>query len=275
MKNTVAEIEDSLARYRDLSEQANATALDAFIDAILGADYFEDESRRSEYTDEDMMQEKDEALASILGNIIGDEVEELASATDLLSRFEDFAPKYSLDGTVGGEMEDGERDTLTTAYFDAVEAALRDKAPEEVKGIISVPGEFRILAKHILGIRGGGLNMYKREHVLDFWDDGGISQLPSRILAPDNIPGIHAVKSRVALGWNQATSLDGALTCIFVQETDDTWAWSFLWSGYYETQIFSITELLDWVFNTTEPDLGYFLAGYSFEDVMDGGFRGF
>lgn len=51
MKSTVAEIEVSLALYRDLSTQANATALGVFIDAILEADYFGDESRRSEYTD--------------------------------------------------------------------------------------------------------------------------------------------------------------------------------------------------------------------------------
>lgn len=138
MKSTVAEI------YRDLSAQANATALGVFIDAILEADYFEDQPRRSEYTGEDMMQERDETLASILDIIIGHKVEELATANDLLIRFEESTPKYSLDGTVGGEMEDEERAALTTAYFDAVETALRDKAPEEVRGISSsaVPAEW-------------------------------------------------------------------------------------------------------------------------------------
>lgn len=144
MKSTVVEIEDSLALYRDLSAQANATALGVLIDTILEADYFEDESGRSEDTDEDMMQERDETLASILDNIIGDKVEELTIANDILIRFEESKPKYSLDGTVGGEMEDEERATLTTAYCEAVETALRGKAPEEVRGVSSsaVPAEW-------------------------------------------------------------------------------------------------------------------------------------
>lgn len=274
MKSSVAKIEDSLAIYRDLSAQANANALEIFIDAIIQAD-FEDESSESQYTDEDMERERNGALADILHNIIGDNVEELVTAYDLLFHFRALAPKYSLDGTVGGELKPEERAALTAPYFDAVEIALKDKAPQEVRQIISVPEEFRILAKHILGLRGGGLHKDNREHALDFWTDGGISELPSRIVAPDDIPGIHTVKNKVALGWRQATSLDGALTCIFVQESDGAWAWSFLWSGFYETRAFSITQLLDWVFRTTEPDLGSFLAGYTFEDVIDRDFEGF
>lgn len=102
-----------------------------------------------------MMRESDETLASILDNIIGDKVEELARANDLLIRSQESTAKYSLDGTVGGEMEDEERAALTTAYFDAVETALGDKAPEEVRGISSsaVPAELTDRTTTVRGSR--------------------------------------------------------------------------------------------------------------------------
>lgn len=245
MKSTVAEIEASLSIFRERSVERNSVTLGILHDAIVDAEFY-DESMEEDYTTEEMEKERDEALADILEVILGDNVEGLETATDLLGLFDELAPAYNLDGTVGSEMEPEERAAVTSAYFDAVEAALKDKAPGEVRGIISVPDEFRVLAKHVVGLRGSGLQSPRGGYLLDFCDDESQSELPSRILAPDDVPGIHAVNDRVALGWYQETSLalGGLLTCIFVQESDRTWDWRYLWKDRFgDTRAFtSVTD---------------------------------
>ncbi|KAJ0103933.1 hypothetical protein J7T55_010950 [Diaporthe amygdali] len=97
-----------------------------------------------------------------------------AEFTDELIREEISDEEHCLDGTKGGHLDLKDRAARATAYFNALDAALKAKAPEEVKQIISAPEEFRILVRHVLGINGPMLPDDMTKHAMSFWQDDGM-----------------------------------------------------------------------------------------------------
>lgn len=267
MKSTPEEIEAALASYRKTSAERNKRALQLYVDAIVNS-RFEDETTESEFTEEEMNQER----IGQQGDIVGDTLDDLSQPTELLDRYDELAPELSLEGTVGGTLDPEKRASLAEAYFKALEAALKERAPDEVNDTISVPEEFRVLAKHVIGIRSPDLPQDHCQHAVNFWSDESIfdhSKIPSRILAPGDIPGKLAVHERVALGWNPGSTTDCDWTCVYAQESDDSWAWIFVWSDPSGARAFdTIPDLLEWFLEFTESDPPLF-EGVTAEDVID------
>ncbi|KAG6359706.1 hypothetical protein INS49_010758 [Diaporthe citri] len=240
MKSFPEEIESALASYRKTSAERNKRAIQVYVDAVVNAD-FEDETTESEFTEDEMNQER----IGQLGDVVQDTLDDLTQPTELLDRYDELALKLSLDGTAGGDIDPEERASLAEAYFKALEAALKEKAPDEVKDTISVPEEFRVLAKH--------------NH----------SEIASRILAPSDIPGKHAVDERVASGWNLGSTVDCDWTCVYAQESDDSWAWKFVWPDQSNSRAFdTIPDLMEWFLEFSESDPPV-LGGVTAENVID------
>lgn len=171
MMSTAAEIEAALANYRKVSAERNKRLLGVYIDAITKAE-FTDELIREETSDEEW---EEEQLAA-LGELVDADLKGLglSKPAELLDRFDELAARHSLDGTTGGHLDLKDRAARATAYFNALDAALKAKTPEEVKQIISAPEEFRILVRHVLGINGPMLPDDTTKHAMSFWQDDGM-----------------------------------------------------------------------------------------------------
>lgn len=92
---------------------------------------------------------------------------------DLLDRSDRFAAMPSLDGTSHGILLPESRAETAVAYFDTLDAALKEKWREEVKESVSLP-EFRVLAWHVLVINGPLLPDNMTKHTMPLWQDNGV-----------------------------------------------------------------------------------------------------
>lgn len=69
----------------------------------------------------------------------------LFKPTDLLDRFDRFVAALSLHGTSCGNVLPESRAETAAAYFDALDAFLKEKALDLVKESVYVPEEFSVL----------------------------------------------------------------------------------------------------------------------------------
>ncbi|POS71413.1 hypothetical protein DHEL01_v210192 [Diaporthe helianthi] len=168
MKSTPAEIEAALANYRKVTAERNKRELQVFVDAIVKADFAE-EVTATEFTKERMDKERMEQL----GELVQEDLNFLTHPTELMDRYDELAARLYLDGTSGGDLDPEKRASYTEPYFEALGAALKEKAPDEVKEIISVPEEFRVLARHVTGICGPGLPHHQTMFPMSFWATRG------------------------------------------------------------------------------------------------------
>lgn len=269
MKSTAAEVEAALANYRKVSAERNKRLLAVYIDAITKAQ-FTDEKIREEISDEEWQEEQMAALAELLDSDMEDL--EMFAPTDLLDSYDKIAGLIGLDGTTCGNLIPESRAGYAASYFDALDAALKEKAPEEVKKIISAPEEFRVIARHVLEIIGSMLPDDKNRHTMSFWKDDGVwdhSKIPARITRPETLEYPWNIDEKVALLWDPGMVLEGEFSCLYIQEPDGTWNWKFGWRWQGDEQIFdNIPELFEWYLSTLESDPPD-LEGLTAEDVMN------
>jgi hypothetical protein len=180
MKSTAAEIEAALANYRKVVAERNKRLLGVYIDAITRAE-FTDEWIREETSDEEWYVEQLLALYELIQ--ADPKYMDLSAAAELLGCFCELA----VDGTASGELDLEERATRAAAYFDALDVALKEKAPQEVRDIISAPEEFRVLARHVLRIYRAMLPDTMTKHTMSFWQHDGMyehSKITDRVMKP-------------------------------------------------------------------------------------------
>lgn len=264
MKSIPEEIEAALANYRKITAERNKRDLQIFVDAIVNAN-FEDEEERDEFTDEQMQEERMDQL----GEIVQDELDNLSQPTELMERYDELAASLHLDGTYGGDLDPEKRANLAEAYFKALEAALRERAPEEVKETISVPEEFRVLARHITGICGPGLPKNHTERGYTFGCLGAIDEISSRMLTPEETHAELVMDERVALGWNPGHSTSCEWKCVYAQQADGSWAWQFLFFDDFDTRAFdNIPKLLEYLLEISDDEPPA-LEGVTAGDVIE------
>lgn len=269
MKCTAAEIEAALADYRKVAAARNKRLLEVYIDAIIRAK-FTDEAIREETSDEEWHEEQ--LLA--LGELVGGDLKELgiSAPAELLDRFDDLAAGLCLDGTTGGDLDPEERAARIAVYFDALNAALKDKAPEEVREIISAPEEFRVLARHVIEINGAMLPDDMTKYTLSFWQDDGMydhSKIPGRVSKLEGPAHPYDTFEHAVLVWDSGMVIGGRFGCFYVQESDGNWEWKFVYQGEGDERIFdNIPELFQWYLWTLERDPPN-LEGLTAEAVMN------
>ncbi|KAI7777636.1 hypothetical protein LA080_003197 [Diaporthe eres] len=245
MKSTAAEVEAALANYRKVSAERNKRLLAVYIDAITKAE-FTDKKTREDFSDEEWQEWQMLALAELLGSDM--ESLEVFAPSDLLDHYDEIVGLIGLDGTTCGNLRPEDRAKRAASYFDALDAALKEKAPEEVKQIISAPGEFRVIAVHVLEIVGSVLPDDTIKHAMSFWKDEGIwdhSKIPARIIRPENLEYPWSVDEKIAIQWDPGMVLEGEFSCLYIQEPDGTWDWKFGWRWQGDQRIFNtIPELV-------------------------------
>lgn len=264
MKSTPEEIEAALANYRKVTAERNKRDLQIFVDAIVNAD-FEDEQVRDEFTDEQMHKER----MGQLGELVQDDLDNLSQPTELMERYDELAASLYLDGTFGGDIDPEKRANRAEAYFKALEAALRERAPEEVKETISVPEEFRVLARHITGICGPGLPKNHTERGITFSCVGAFDEISSRMLTPEETRAELVIDERIALGWNPGHATYCEWKCVYAQQADGSWAWEFLFFDDFDARAFdNIPELLEYLLEMSDDEPPV-LEGVTAEDVIE------
>ncbi|KAL2273614.1 hypothetical protein FJTKL_04210 [Diaporthe vaccinii] len=183
MKSTAAEIKAALAEWRSTNASRNKQRLKVYVDAIMNAE--DDEA-----DEEDLNKDRLDSLAALLE----DTSESLAAdgigtPAEFLERFDELAPRYWLDGTEGGDCTPQQRADLSGREFAELETVLKERAPEGVvRDTIAVPEEFRVLARHVLGICGPHLPKDQHVIAMNFWADDVTQSLASRVHRPSDIP---------------------------------------------------------------------------------------
>lgn len=223
MKSTATEVEAALANYRKVSAERNKRLLTVYIEAITKAK-FTDKQAREGFSDEEWQEEQMLALAEPLDSDM--ESLELFAPSDLLDHYDEIAGLIGLDGTTCGNLRMEDRAKRAASHFDALDAALKEKAPEEVKEIISAPEEFRVIAVTVLEIIGSVLPDDKNRHTMSFWKGDGVwdhSKFPARITRLENIEYPWNADEKVALQWDPRMVLKGEFSFLYVQEPDNTW----------------------------------------------------
>lgn len=272
MKSTAAEIEAALVTWRSTNASRNKQRLKVYVDAIMNA---EDE----EADEEDLSRDRLDSLAALLEDTTESlTADGIATPAEFLARFDELAPKYRLDGTQGGDCTAQERADISNKEFAELESVLKARAPEGVvRDTITVPDEFRVLARHVLGICGPHLPNDQNINAMNFWADDITQSLDSRVHRPSDIPfggGDLAGSAglEVALGWCSGLCTDGDFVCVYSRELDgDEWAWRFVWTGPGDLYVCdTIPELFQWLLDvmgaSPPPDLDNMLDG----DILGG-----
>ncbi|CAN8104752.1 unnamed protein product [Discula destructiva] len=250
MKSTAAEIEAALTKWRSINATRNKEHLKIYVDAISNV---VDE----EFDEEEMANIRLESLASLLvtssDSLAADGI---TTPADFLERFDELAPKYRLDGTEGGDFTPQERADISNSEFAELVRVLRERAPEgSVRDTITVPEEFTVLARHVLGIVDPDLPNSQSVIGSSLWAGTPVSDIASRVHKPADIPVWGAdllmgadVDLEFAVGWCSGWCRDGEFVCVYSREVDgDEWAWRFVWVEIGDTQVFeTIPELFTW-----------------------------
>lgn len=275
MRSTAAEIEDVLAEWRSKNASRNKQRLKVYIDAIMNT---EDE----ETDEEELNRDRLDSLATVLEDTSESlAADGIATPTDFLERFDELAPKYSLDGTQGGDGDctPQQRADISNRDFTELEAVLKERAPEGViRDTITVPEEFRVLARHVLGIRGPHLPVDQNRFAMNFWAYSSHRSLASSVYEPDDIPfsGGNLAGSaglEVALGWCPGVCMDSDFVCVYSRELPDgdEWAWRFVWIGPgYLYVCDTIPELFRWMLDDMANDQLPDFTGMTNGDILGG-----
>ncbi|KAK7697117.1 hypothetical protein SLS64_013861 [Diaporthe eres] len=272
MKSTAAEVEAALAEWRSTNASRNKQRLKIYVDAIMNAE--DDEA-----DEEDLNRDRLDSLAALLE----DTSESLAAdgigtPAEFLERFDELAPKYRLDGTEGGDCTPQQRADISGREFAELETVLKERAPEGVvRDTIAVPEEFRVLARHVLGICGPHLPKDQHVIAMNFWADDVTQSIASRVHRPSDIPfggGDLAGSAglEVALGWCPGLCTDGDFVCVYSRELDgDEWAWRFAWTGPGDLYVCdTIPELFRWILDDMANSRLPNLEGMSDGDILGG-----
>lgn len=261
MRSTAAEIEEVLAEWRSTNASRNKQRLKIYVDAIMNAEDEDD-------TEEELKEERLWSLGSVLEESLeGLVADGIATPAEFLERFDELAPKYRLDGTQGGDCTPQERAEISNREFTELEAVLKERAPEGViRDTITVPEEFRVLARHVLGICGPHLPKDQNQIAMNFWANDATRSLAQSVYEPSDIPfgaGNLAGDAglEVALGWCPGSCMDGDFVCVYSRELDgDEWGWRFVWTGPGDLYVCdTIPELFRWLLydmaNDSLPDI--------------------
>lgn len=269
MKSTAAEIEAALANFRRVSGARNKRLLKVYVDAIRRAE-FTDEEIRKEMSDEDWQEEQMRALCELVDTELEDL--DIFTPTELPERFDRFAGTLCLDGTSDSNIYPDYRAERAAAYFDALDGALKEKAPEEIKEIVSALEDFRVLARQVLGILGPVLPDEMTKDIMSFWQDDGVwdnSKIPARVTRSEDLEHPWSIDRKIALLWDPGMVLEGEFRCLYVQESDGTWNWNFGWRSQGDERTFdNIPDLFEWYLQNLETEPPN-LEGLTAEAVMN------
>lgn len=257
MYSSPAEILAALNEYRSYIAAGNRRALDIFIPFITKAQ----EPAAGDFGIEfDVDKQRIEVLKHLIGDREILDKEGITAPAELLDRYDDLAPRLGLDGTF--VIDNGERTRKQDEYFSAIEEALKQKSLEEVRGMISIPEEFRSLAEHVDGLYGPGLGYWRSINQFAAWwgliEDGEIYS--ARVKTPDELNSwIYLTDNgwTVGGGWDLGTGQDVKLFAVYCRMPEDnSWGWRYVASWEGNEEVFeTIPEVFKWHTHFCEQDI--------------------
>ncbi|KAK1544794.1 hypothetical protein CPAR01_02296 [Colletotrichum paranaense] len=256
MASSPDDIAVSLAAYRSFISTQNRRALDVYVPFIATAvpDDLED--------DEDVEELRLDGLNTLLDTTIKDFG--VSEPSEILTRFDELAPRIGLDGTYVMQEHEGtseERDAIRREYLSVIEESLKRKSRENVREAISIPEDFRVLAKLVDGIVGYGLPVFRnRAHPAFWWgcrDD--LCPHADRVMTPEDLTQHAGLPEgwQIAGGWAPGTGPDANFSIVYSRESDeDPWKWRYTLSTLdHGLHIFeTIPEFLAWYAHFRQSD---------------------
>ncbi|KAK1997922.1 hypothetical protein LX36DRAFT_51534 [Colletotrichum falcatum] len=256
MASSPEDIEASLAKYRSYIAAENRRALEVYVPFFATA-------VPDDLEDDDIEQLRLDGLNSLLDTDL--KHFDITEPSELLTRYDELAPKTGLDGTYMLLEHEGtldEREATRREYLSIIEENLKAKSREDVRETISIPEEFRVLAGLVDGIVGFGLPLFRNMAQPAFWwgcrDTDGYSYA-KRVMTPEELTE-HADLPRcwqIAGGWAPGTGPDANFSIIYSRHSDDDpWKWRYTISTALDgTHIFeTIPEFLAWYTHFGEDD---------------------
>lgn len=281
MLSTKEDIRSALDAYRSHIAAQNRLALEIYIPAI--ANWVPNED--FELDEDEVLPRKLEALSGVLGDWDLEDAG-VSEPTELLTRYEELVPVLDLDG-VGrirqhNLRQDGAGDKEFRArqieeYFTVIEAALKERSLEEVRGTIAVPEELRILCDlGVDSLHGPGLGRYRSQVQTAFWDGPG--EVPARLVERVRDPGdleSHAGLGLfdelvIAGGWEIGDGNYATCCTVFCRKVDEKeFAWRYTFTEEGDFRIFdTIPQLLEWYKSLREERLDHVRDDAADEETM-------
>lgn len=293
MYSTPDEILAALDEYRAHIASENRRALEIYIPQITNAKEPDGDGSRCSPPSLDA----DRQRMDMLKHLIGDNTNVLdgagvSSPAGLLERYDELAARLGLDGVFhhlpvrDADADDNDDDApgerarrRRDEYFSAVEEGLRRECMdlEEVRSMISVPEEVRVLAGHVDGLRGPGLAYWRDMHQFSAWwglmgeDAEDREAYGGRVKSPSTLAGWLGRSDdddtgwTVGGGWDMGSGPDACLLAVYcrpgVREGGGAWGWRyFLLSEYAggESVFETIPQLLAWHARFFRPDVSRF-----------------
>lgn len=257
MYSSLAEILDALNEYQSYVAAENRRALDIYIPFITNAQ----EPKEGDFDDDfDVDKQRMEVLKRLIGDDDVLDKEGITAPAELLDRYDDLMPRLGLDGTF--VIDADERPRKQDEYFSAIEEALKQKCIEEVRGMISIPEEFRSLAEHVDGLHGPGLEYWRSNFQYAAW--WGLIEdcetYSARVKTPDELTHWLTITSMgwaVGGGWDLGKGPDAGLFAVYCRRPeDDGWGWRYVMSWECGEEVFeTIPEVLAWYAHFREQDM--------------------
>jgi hypothetical protein len=294
MLSTKEEIKSALEAYCSHIAATNRRVLEAFIPVMVNWVPNED----WELAEDEIPATRLKSLSHLVG--FPDVVGQLSDPTDLLTRWEELVPLLELDGVrrlrVSREEEDErgrkylvssdvladqeDRALQFDEYVTAIEAALRERALEEVRGTIAFPEELRILFElGVDGLLGSDLEKYRDMWGCTFWVGPGqefVEKVVSRVGGPDDnmlkdpkycmtLRDMSSLEEGwvVAGGWDTGCTLDAIWCCaVFCRRTDEEeFAWRYTITCESDARVFdTIPQLLDYYKDFGQTNMDQLIA---------------
>ncbi|KAI1264492.1 hypothetical protein F5Y18DRAFT_390593 [Xylariaceae sp. FL1019] len=249
MRSSFEEIAQALERFRSHRLQANRIVLEKIIPMIERATVPEDNG-----SDDERTRRYQKLGVKFLEEEVVHQPLNMGRPGEFLERWDDF--KHIVDGTLVVQDE-ARRVSLRAEFFSEVEAALKEKAPEELRESITFPDELRLLLEQVDGVCGPGLagwnckfhgwfldgsTTVEREVPLPYFqDNGGFEEL------------------EVAIGIQLGDGIEIESWAIFSRtkdEPDEPWEWRYVVYFFeFGQRIFdTIPDALDGFASLKEPD---------------------
>ncbi|WYZ38344.1 hypothetical protein EsH8_III_000258 [Colletotrichum jinshuiense] len=250
MYSSPEEIEAAVEAYRSHISHHNRRIVEVYVSLLADAEPEEGDFEG----DQDVNELRLEALDPIFDTRLGEFV---STPGEILTRWDELCSVYDLDGTAGRPSE--EDAALCEEYFSHMEKALRGSCLEEVRGSISFPEEFRVLAKHVNCLTGPGLTEHKSRYQACFWLGPHAppymeEYIAKRVKTPEWLDGNMDGGWEYAAGWQTGGGCEDYFYIVYCRRaarpdngSPEPWAWRYVSNDAMDFGVFdTIPELLAW-----------------------------
>ncbi|KAI0147781.1 hypothetical protein GGR57DRAFT_244612 [Xylariaceae sp. FL1272] len=249
MRSSFEEIAQALERFRSHRLQANRIVLEKIIPMIERATVPEDNG-----SDDERTRRYQKLRVKFLEEEVVHQPLNMDRPGEFLERWDDF--KHIVDGT-WVDQDRAQAVVSKNEFFSKVEAALKEKAPEELRESITVPDELRLLLEQVDGVCGPGLAEWNS--LFHGWFFSGCLEVEGEVPYGPFQDDESCEGFDVAIGFKMGDGIHMECWAILSRtkaESDQPWEWRYLVNFFeFGQRIFNtIPDALDGFASLEEPD---------------------